>query len=84
MVTLFTAIVVISGFIGRYIYTRVPRTADGLEVDTPLGATQASVIASSRQMLALWHIVHIPLGMVLFAAALVHIGGALYYATFLK
>ena len=30
---LMTVIVVISGFIGRYIYTRVPRNADGLMLD---------------------------------------------------
>jgi len=83
-VTLMTLIVVISGFIGRYIYTRIPRTADGIETDTPLGGAQAAAIANARHMLALWHTVHIPIGMALFTAALVHIGGALYYATFLK
>jgi hypothetical protein len=83
-VTLMTLIVVISGFIGRYIYTRIPRTADGIEMDTPLGGAQAAAIANARRMLALWHTVHIPIGMALFTAALVHIGGALYYATFLK
>jgi hypothetical protein len=33
-VTLMTIIIVISGFIGRYIYTSIPRSADGLEVET--------------------------------------------------
>ncbi len=83
-VTLLTIIVVASGFIGRYIYTRIPRTADGIEVDTPLGGAQAAAIANARRLLALWHIVHIPIGMALFTAAIVHIFGALYYATFLK
>ncbi len=32
VVCLLTAIIVLSGFIGRYIYTAVPRTADGVEV----------------------------------------------------
>lgn len=32
VVTLLMVIVVVSGFIGRYIYTAVPRTADGAEV----------------------------------------------------
>ena len=32
IVTLLTIIIVFSGFIGRYIYTSVPRTADGLEL----------------------------------------------------
>jgi hypothetical protein len=83
-VTLLTLVVVVSGFIGRYIYTRIPRTADGLELDTPLGEAQAAAIANARRFLALWHTVHIPIGMALFTAAFVHIGGALYYATLLK
>ena len=32
MVLLLTAVIVASGFIGRYIYTAVPRTADGVEL----------------------------------------------------
>jgi hypothetical protein len=83
-VTLMTVIVVISGFIGRYIYTRIPRTADGIELDTPLGGAQAAAIANARRLLALWHTIHIPIGMALFTAAFIHIGGALYYATLLK
>jgi hypothetical protein len=84
VVTLLTLIVVISGFIGRYIYTRIPRTSDGIELDTPLGSAQASAIANARRLMALWHTVHIPLGMALFTAALVHIGAAIYYSTLLK
>jgi NADPH-dependent 2,4-dienoyl-CoA reductase/sulfur reductase-like enzyme len=38
----------------------------------------------ARRLLALWHVIHIPLGAVLFTLAFVHIGAALYYATFLK
>ena len=168
-VTLLTVIVVISGFIGRYIYTAVPRTADGAEIESAelerqmleadaqlrewlaakpqisqtlqqriaalpdvsdsglmavLGRAliereykaqwnrekkhldararaqmaeieklaerrdslrrQVSSLAMARRLLALWHTVHIPIGMALFTAAVVHIGGALYYATFLK
>jgi hypothetical protein len=83
-VTLMTGIVVISGFIGRYIYTRIPRTVDGIEIETPLGEAQAAAIANARRLLALWHTIHIPIGMALFTAAFVHIGGALYYATLLK
>jgi hypothetical protein len=33
IVTLLTIIIVLSGFIGRYIYTQVPRTVDGIEVE---------------------------------------------------
>ncbi len=168
-VTLLTAVVVISGFIGRYIYTAVPRTADGVELaarelelqlvaaETELqhwlaaspeknrglsqhllslsqvpqgtwllvlgrtflewgyrwqwrrerrrmeGLAQSQVqelerllnrrrtlhrqmasLALGRRMLALWHAVHIPLGMALFTTAFIHIGAALYYATLLK
>lgn len=81
VVTLFTVIIVISGFIGRYIYTRVPRNLDGIELS---GTAPEEVLRRTRQLLALWHTIHIPLGMVLFVSAIVHIGAALYYATFLK
>jgi hypothetical protein len=33
VLTVMTAVVVASGFIGRYIYTAVPRTADGVEIE---------------------------------------------------
>ena len=33
--------------------------------------------------MAVWHTVHIPLGLALFTAAFVHAGAALYYATLL-
>ena len=113
-VTLMTFIVVISGFIGRYIYTSIPRTADGFEAETAaieqeLAAIQSTLqtlnssqmsrirnlrkqhialrrqansLAMARRLLAVWHAVHIPIGMALFAAAFVHIAAALYYATF--
>ncbi|MBI5950798.1 MAG: hypothetical protein HY865_04015 [Chloroflexi bacterium] len=79
--TLFTLIIVVSGFVGRYIYTRIPRTLDGLEIE---GALSESALRQARQLMSLWHTVHIPIGMVLFVTAFVHMGGALYYATFLK
>jgi len=79
--TLFTLIIVVSGFIGRYIYTRIPRTLDGLEIE---GTLSESALRQARQLMALWHTVHIPIGMALFASAFVHIGGAIYYATLLK
>ncbi len=165
---LMTVIVVISGFIGRYIYTAVPRNADGLMLEaadlrgqiavaeadlqralagqpaavqalssqaTPAGAAnagsamlvlgrpvlrwrsrrqwrralrsmdpaaraqasqlerllerretlqrQASSLAAARRLLGVWHSVHIPLGVALFAVAFIHIGAALYFATLL-
>jgi hypothetical protein len=79
--TLLTIIIVVSGFIGRYIYTRIPRTMDGLEIE---GTLSQEALKQARRLMALWHTVHIPIGMALFISAFVHIGAALYYATFLK
>jgi hypothetical protein len=81
---LLTVIIVISGFIGRYIFTRIPRTLEGVEIESQAGALQAAALAQSRRWMALWHTIHIPIGMALFIAALVHIAAALYYATLLK
>ena len=78
--TLLTVVIVISGFVGRYIYTRIPRTADGNVIE---GSLSAETLKHARRLMALWHTVHIPIGMALFTAAFVHIGAALYYATFL-
>ena len=169
VVTLMMVIVVASGFIGRYIYTAVPRTADGVELEAAtleaqiassdaelqrflennptalrglaqrIGGSssgessqalaffsralsewgyrlqwqaekrrlepavrqqasqleslirrqrllryQVSSLAMARRLLALWHAVHIPIGMALFTAAFIHIGAAIYYATLLR
>jgi hypothetical protein len=166
IVVLLTAIVVISGFFGRYIFTAIPRTAEGVEVETdqleqqiaqveaemarlrsaePEAASlmdqrlaslpeksqgrlapvlgryfedrsvrsklhseeksldqslrvqaealdrlvlqrralqrQVASLGSARQLLSIWHTVHIPIGMALFAAAFIHGAAALYYAT---
>jgi len=168
IVMLLTIVVVVSGFIGRYIYTSIPRTVDGSAVmdetlryeisqinqaieRTPTGFSmqlqgelrniiaqtsstphplqaafgrglalmrlrwqwlrvqrratpevadalsalkqrliarttlqyQVTSLEITRRMLALWHIVHVPLGLMLFSAAVVHILGAIYYATLL-
>ena len=80
-VTLLTIIIVLSGIIGRYIYTRIPRTLDGLEIE---GTLSEAALRQARQFMALWHTVHIPIGMALFVSAFVHIGAALYYATLLR
>jgi len=80
-VMLLTIIIVVSGFVGRYIYTRIPRTLDGLEIE---GTLSEAALRQARQLMALWHTVHIPIGMALFVSAFVHMGAALYYATFLK
>lgn len=169
VVTLLTGVTVVSGFIGRYIYTAVPRTSDGLmmeagdlqaqiaaierelhwrlhgrpgiaeELETTaaadsipadnqlllvLGRTfveweqrrrwrravrrldpasrahvsqlegliqrrrllhrQAASLIAARRLLGLWHSVHIPIGMVLFTAALIHMGTALFFVTSLR
>ena len=163
IVALLTLIIVASGFVGRYIYTAVPRSVDGSELATQqleqqiaqtnrqlqaLGGNrlqgealaiasekprrgwmlvlgrgllrwrhrrrlhrvlrdsnanaelagqleklleeryrllmQIDSLAVARRMLSLWHMAHIPLGVVLFTLAFLHVGGALYFATFLR
>lgn len=79
--TLFTIIIVVSGFIGRYIFTRIPRTMDGLEIEDTLSQ---EALKQARRLMALWHSIHIPIGVALFISAFVHIGAALYYGGFLK
>ena len=166
---LLTVLIVISGFVGRYIYTAVPRTVDGVEIeagqieaqidtlqgeferwaqerpeaaqalaktmkfqtleaDGSLGLIfnrgwdtwqekrrwrkarrridpalraqadeldrlvrrqetlrrQAASLIMARRTLALWHAVHVPIGMLLFSAAAIHILAAFYYATLLR
>lgn len=112
---LLTVVIVLSGFIGRYIYTSIPRSADGIEIEaaeleqqlarlegeihqrTQSGnraiqqltrqrqALQRQVrsLAMARRLLSLWHTVHIPIGLALFATAFIHAFAAFYYATLL-
>jgi len=68
VVTLVMVVVVLSGVLGRYVYTA--------------GATEAP--AGERQPLAVWYLLHIPLSAALFALAAVHIAGVLYYARLLR
>ena len=79
-----TLIVVLSGFVGRYIYTRIPRTVDSVELESDSGSVQATLLAKTRRAFAIWHAIHIPLGLVLFTVSFTHIIAALYYATLLK
>ena len=119
---LLTIIIVVSGFLGRYIYTSIPRTADGVEVEseelqhyiTTIEAElqsrknaqsqnkeqdkdyksllkrqrvlqrQVSSLAMARKTMALWHTIHVPIGMALFSAAFIHSVAAIYYATLLR
>ena len=39
---LLTVIIVISGFVGRYIFTSIPRTVDGIEIETAVLEKQIS------------------------------------------
>jgi xanthosine utilization system XapX-like protein len=80
--TLLTIIIVISGFVGRYIFTLIPRSLDGTE--KPESATKADALMRARRLLSIWHAVHIPIGIALFTAAFIHVGAALYYATLLR
>jgi hypothetical protein len=124
-VMLMTVVIVASGFVGRYIYTAVPRTAEGVEIQAAdleqkmagmdaevkrmegmreIGKAEAQgfhekveglkkererlrrqvgSLARTRQMLSIWHTLHIPLGMALFTAAFIHMVAAIYYATLL-
>jgi len=59
-----TAVVVASGFFGRYIYRRVKRS---FKLDR------------SKALLAGWRHVHIPLTLALFAGILIHVAGVIYY-----
>jgi hypothetical protein len=163
---LLTILVVVSGFLGRYIYTAVPRTVAGLEVDRRTLEAQAigqqqslakwaadkparvqvlvrretmrpadhqelspaavltrriqeyhqrqqlntairkldkeerlkmaevkksirrqqrllrqiDSLQTVRQMMGLWHTLHVPLGLTLFTAMFIHIGASIYYS----
>jgi len=87
---LLTAVVVVSGVVGRYLYTALPRTLDAEEPVVPeapvVPATRgdspaAEQLAARRRAMATWYASHIPLTWVLFTLAFVHAFGALYYAT---
>ena len=45
---------------------------------------QLASLTLARRMLALWHAIHVPLGMVLFSSAIIHVVAAIYYATLLR
>jgi len=75
--TLLTVVVVISGIVGRYLYTALPRTTEG-------GDPHTSRLAAQRGALATWRAVHVPLTWVLFTMAIVHSIAALYFATLMR
>ena len=45
--TLLTVVIVISGFVGRYVYTRIPRTADGVIIE---GSLSAEALKQARRL----------------------------------
>ncbi len=51
IVTLFTLIIVASGFVGRYIYTTIPRTVDGAELEINQLEKQISGMSQAIQSL---------------------------------
>ena len=71
---LLTGVVVVSGLVGRYLYTAVPR-------DVGAAGAAGARLVRQRRAFATWHMLHVPLAWALFAAAFVHIVAALYYAT---
>jgi hypothetical protein len=81
--TLLTVVVVMSGVVGRYVFTTVPRVVDELGPTASESDLEQleSRLARQRRGLATWYAVHVPLTWVLFATALVHAGAALLYAT---
>jgi hypothetical protein len=72
VVMLLTVVVVLSGVVGRYIYTAVPREIEGVDPER---------LAAARRALATWRSIHVPITWALFATALVHVIAALYYVT---
>jgi hypothetical protein len=166
VVTFLTAVIVISGFVGSYVYTLIPRTILGLEIgsgelETRIRANELELqmwykenpgiatelpenlvslphlsahswglivgavfqnwcfrwrwhlqilkrrekrlkelrslliarlemnreiasLVTARHILALWHTLHVPLGIALFIMSFVHIGATIYYVTLAK
>jgi len=113
--TIAVLIVVASGFVGRYLYTALPRTVGGAELtqdaiaallgelDTRLSNPGLDPAASrqltaararlqrrvvriplTRRLLALWHTVHVPLGVGMFVLGFAHVAIALYYRAGLR
>lgn len=75
--TLLTVVTVISGVVGRYVYTAVPHEIDGAGP----GDGGHERLTARRGALATWHSFHVPLTWALFVTAFVHMAGAVYYAT---
>lgn len=152
VLTMATIAIVLSGIVGRFIYSAVPRTAEGAELGAETLAAECAAIehelaqlgvaptdprlhnrppgtlrllllgrwilhrayrnrlrrvlgrghgaqvrqllearherhlalaslAATRRVLAYWHLLHVPLGILVFTLALLHIGWALYFSS---
>jgi hypothetical protein len=45
---------------------------------------QLRLLAAARRLMSIWHTLHVPLGLVMFSVAIIHVGAAMYYATLLR
>jgi hypothetical protein len=70
-----TVVTLLSGIVGRYIYTSIPKEIEGVDPER---------LAKAKKALATWRAIHIPITWAMFTSALIHSGGALYYATLLR
>jgi hypothetical protein len=83
--TLFlTLIIVVSGVVGRYLYSWVGRRLKAVESEAASGNSHVAGLERARRVLAVWRVIHVTLGLALFLAAFTHVGAALYYATLLR
>lgn len=69
---LLVLVVVASGIVGRFVYTAVPKVPSS----APAGG--------ARRTLSIWYILHVPVAAAMFVLAIVHVAGAVYYATLLR
>jgi len=70
ILTLVMLVVVASGIMGRFVYTAGGAPRD----DAP----------AARRPLSVWYLLHVPLSAAMFALAVMHVAGALYYARLLR
>ena len=57
---------------------------EGLEMRKRVLSRQIESLAMARRMLGLWHSIHMPIGVVLFTVAFIHIGAVLYFVITLR
>ena len=68
VVTLVMVVIVLSGGVGRYVYS----------------AGDSGSFSGEPRPLAVWYLLHVPLSAALFVLAAVHIAGVLYYTRLLR